>query len=165
LDHVRYIDKTRDYYLSQGYEKSYDWARNDEVAFAPLDKPLSECKVGMLSTSELAVRYDAETEDNPITEEGFRGVYSIPADTPTERFYSRTSSFDAVATHLDDVNAYFPVDRLREAVASGRIGSIPDRLYGAYNNYSKRKVLEEEAPNALALAREDEIDALLLVPV
>lgn len=30
---VRYIDKTRDYYLSQGYEKPYQWAQYDDVPF------------------------------------------------------------------------------------------------------------------------------------
>ncbi|KDB64310.1 hypothetical protein AZ16_0859, partial [Bordetella bronchiseptica B18-5 (C3)] len=42
---VRYIDKTRDYYLSQGYEKPYQWAQYDDVPFTPLGKPLSECRV------------------------------------------------------------------------------------------------------------------------
>ena len=42
---------------------------------------------------------------------------------------------------------------------------MPDRLYGCYNNYSKRKVMTEEAPKALAWCREDGIDALLMVPV
>ncbi len=165
MDHVRYIDRTREDYLRQGYEKSYQWAHFDEVPFARLKKPLSECRVGLLGTSEVAVRFDADREANPINEEDFRGVYLIPGDTPTEKLYSRTLSFDRNATHLDDVNAFYPIDRLREAVADGRIGSMPERVYGAYNNYSQRKVLEQEAPKALAYAREDGLDAVILVPV
>lgn len=165
MDPVRYIDKTSAYYIAQGYEKPYAWAQNDDVPWMPVTKPLAESHVGLLTTSELAIHYDEETEENPIVEEGFRGIYSIPADTPTEKFYSRTQSFDWAATHLDDVNAYFPVDRMREAVAAGRIGSMPDRLYGAYNNYSIRKVLSEEGPKALDYARNDGVDAVVLVPV
>ncbi len=165
MDHVRYIDRTTAYYRSQGYEKSYAWAQNDAVPFTPLSKPLAQSRVGLLSTSEIAIRFDPATEQNPIVEQGFRAVYELPADVPTAKLYSRTASFDRYATHLEDVNAFFPVDCLREAVARGRIGSIPPRLYGAYNNYSQRKVLEEEAPKALALARSDEIDAAILVPV
>jgi D-proline reductase (dithiol) PrdB len=166
MDHVRYIDRTRDDYLRQGYEKSYEWAHFAEVPFAPLRKPLSECRIGLLGTSEVAVRFDAaKGEVDPINEEDFRGVYAIPARTPTEKLYSRTLSFDRNATHLDDVNAFYPVDRLREAVADGRIGSMPERIYGAYNNYSQRKVLTQEAPKALAYAREDGLDAIILVPV
>ena len=165
MEYVRYIDRTREYYANQGYEKPYHWANHETVPFTPLTKPLTDCRLGLLSTSEIAIRFDETTEENPIREEGFRSLYMIASDTPTERLYSRTSSFDRNATTLDDVNAFFPVDRLREAVASGRIGAIPERLYGAYNNYSKRKVLEEEAPAALAACREDEVDAVLMIPV
>lgn len=165
MSHVRYIDKTRDEYLRQGYEKSYQWAHFDEVPFTPLKKPLSKCRVGLLGTSEVAVRFDPVTEHNPISEEDFRGVYPIPASTPTDKLYSRTASFDRNATHLDDVNAYYPIDRLREAVADGRIHSMPSRVLGAYNNYSQRKVLTQEAPKALAICREEELDACVLVPV
>jgi hypothetical protein len=42
---------------------------------------------------------------------------------------------------------------------------MPDSFYGAYNNYSQRKVLEQEAPKALAFARRDELDAMIMVPV
>ena len=165
MEHVRYIDRTRDYYLSQGYEKSYAWAEYEEVPFTRLSKPLSQCKIGLLGTSEVAVQFDPQTETNPINEEDFRGVYAIPANTPSDKLYSRTRSFDRFATHLDDINSYYPVDRLQEAVQSGRIGSTPDRWYGAYNNYSQRKVLNEEAPKALRFCQEDGVDAVVLVPV
>lgn len=165
MDSVRYIDRTRDEYLRQGYDTSYKWAQFDDVPFTPLAKPLSECRVGLLGTSEVAVRFDPETEDDPIKEEDFRGVYEIPASTPTDKLYSRTQSFDRNATHLDDLNAYFPIDRMREAVSDGRIGAVSDHLYGAYNNYSQRKVLEQEAPKALEFARRDKIDAMIMVPV
>lgn len=165
MDHVRYIDRTRDDYIRQGYEKPYQWAHFDKVPFTPLAKPLSQCRVGLLGTSEVAVRFDPATEQNPISEEDFRGVYPIPASTPTEKLYSRTLSFDRNATHLDDVNAFYPIDRLREAVADGRIGSMPSRILGAYNNYSQRKVLTQEAPKALAICREEGLDAIVMVPV
>lgn len=165
MSHVRYIDRTRDDYLRQGYEKAYAWAHFDEVPFTPLTKPLNACRVGLLGTSEVAVRFDAATQANPINEEDFRGVYAIPAATPTDQLYSRTLSFDRNATHLDDVNAFYPIDRMREAVADGRIGSMPERVYGAYNNYSQRKVLEQEAPKALAFCRQDGLDAIVMVPV
>ena len=165
MSHVRYIDKTRAYYRAQDYDKDYDWAHFDDVPFTPLPKPLAECRVGLLGTSEVAVRYDPETEANPVEEAHFRGVYAIPADMPTARLYSRTLDFDRYETTLDDVNAFYPIDRLREAVADGRVGSMPARVYGAYNNYSKRKVLAEEGPTALEVCRNDGIDAVVIVPI
>ena len=61
MDHVRYIDRTRDDYLRQGYEKSYEWAHFAEVPFTPLKRPLSECRVGLLGTSEVAVEGNTST--------------------------------------------------------------------------------------------------------
>jgi D-proline reductase (dithiol) PrdB len=138
MEHVRYIDKTREDYIRQGYDKSYQWAEFEDVPFTPLNKPLSQARVGLIGTSEVAVKFDPEKEENSISEEDFRGVYSIPANLPAEKFYSRTNSFDRNATTLDDVNAFYPIERMREAVADGRIGSMPDWFYGAYNNYSQR---------------------------
>ena len=165
MDYVRYIDKTKDYYLSQGYDKPYQWAHYEEVPFAALAKPLAEARVGLLSTAELAIRYDPDEEEDPIREQGFRSIYPLPAATPTEKFYSRGASYDHYATHMDDPNSFFPVDRLREAAAAGRIGALPERFYGAYNNYSQRKVIEQEAPKVGELCRQDGIDACVLVPV
>ena len=165
MAHVRYIDRTKEYYLAQGYKNSYEWAHFADVPFAPLAKPLSECRLGLLGTSEIAVHFDPKLEDNPIVEEAFRGVYAIPSDTATEKLYSRTLDFDRNATTLDDVNSFFPIDRMRESLADGLIGSMPDRVYGAYNNYSKRKVLQEEGPMALQFCLEDQIDAIIIVPI
>ena len=61
---VKYIDRTRDYYLSQGYKKPYQWAHFDDVPFTPLSKPLSESRVTLVSTSDVAVRSaDGESRD------------------------------------------------------------------------------------------------------
>ncbi|HOM70454.1 MAG TPA: hypothetical protein PLQ58_09770, partial [Smithellaceae bacterium] len=54
--YVRYIDKTREYYLAQGYETPYRWAHFDEVPFTPLKKPLSECCITIASTSDVALK-------------------------------------------------------------------------------------------------------------
>jgi hypothetical protein len=94
MEHVRYIDRTREDYIRQGYEKSYQWAHLDDVPFTPFKKPLSQSRVGLNGTSEVAVRFSQETEENPISEEDFSGAYLTPANLPTEKFYSRTNSFD-----------------------------------------------------------------------
>ena len=42
VTHVRYMDRIRDYYLAQGYEKPYRWAHFEDVPFTPLKKPLPD---------------------------------------------------------------------------------------------------------------------------
>ncbi len=56
MSHVRYIDRTRAYYESQGYDKPYEWAHFEDVPFSTLKKPLSECRVELASTSDIAIK-------------------------------------------------------------------------------------------------------------
>ena len=56
MNHVRYIDKTREYYRSEGYERAYTWAHFETIPFTPfraLAKPLSQCRVGLVSSGEI----------------------------------------------------------------------------------------------------------------
>jgi hypothetical protein len=43
---VRYIERTRNYYLGLGYETPYVWAHYSNVPFTPLQKPLSQSTLG-----------------------------------------------------------------------------------------------------------------------
>jgi len=162
--YVRYIDKTRAYYLSQGYEKPYVWAHNDSAPFAPLAKPLSASTIALISTSEIAIEGDPRFDDNPETR-AQGNVYAVPSNTPASKLYSRTQSYDRYATSLDDPNAYFPIDRLHEAATRGRIGKVASDCLGVYNAYSQRKTTERDAPEVLACCRAMGVDAAILVPV
>jgi hypothetical protein len=165
MSYVRYIDKTRAYYLSQGYDKPYAWAHNEAAPFTPLAKPLAQSTLALVSTSEIAIR-DEPGFEKRADMQGAGNVYSIPSDTPVPRLYSRTHSYDKYETSLEaDVNAFLPIERLREAAAAGRIGALGARMHGVYNAYSQRRTREVDAPAVLARCREDLADVALLVPV
>jgi hypothetical protein len=164
-DYVRYIDRTREYYLAEGYEKPYQWAHFEDVPFARLRKPLAECRVGLVTTSDVAVLSEAGERDRQDSATLVGNVYSIPFDVPPERLYSRNEHYDRYATTLDDVNAYCPVTRLRELAADRRIGGVAARLHGVYTSYSQRVTLERDAPEVLGRCREDGADVVLLTPV
>ncbi len=161
--YVRYIDKTREYYLSQGYDKPYQWAQFDDVPFTPLTKPLSQCRVTLVSTSEISIRGQHVEDETQMGIVG--GTYTIPSDLPASQLYSPSHSFDQAATTLEDVDAFFPTTRLHEAVASGRIGGLTARFHGVFNAYSQRRTRERDAPVVLEHCREDGADVAVLVPV
>jgi hypothetical protein len=164
MTYVRYIDKTREYYLSEGYETPYRWAHFDDIPFTPLRKPLAESRVALITTSEMAIR----TEDGApeeVEEDFYGNVYSLPSDTPIAQLYSRKDSYDRYATTLDDVDSYLPLTRLREFVAEGRIGSLAPRFHMVYSQYSQRKTSEVDAPEILRRCVEDEVDVALLAAV
>ena len=49
---VSYMDRSRDYYAAQGYPKPYAWAHYDDVPFTPPKKPISESRIGLVTTEE-----------------------------------------------------------------------------------------------------------------
>jgi hypothetical protein len=101
MSHVRYIDKTREYYRREGYDKPYQWAHFDDVPFVRPARPLAECRVGLVTTSEMALIGEPGTwDDNAACD-----VYALPIDTPVERLYSKKESYDRYATTLDDVDS------------------------------------------------------------
>ncbi len=165
MGYVRYIDKTREYYLSEGYDNPYRWAHNEEIPVAPMKKPLSECRVGLVSTSDVALRPEHGGEERSKDDEAVGNVYSLPSDVQADLLYSRQESYDKYATHLDDVNSYFPITRLHELAAEGKIASVAPRVHGVYTAYSQRKTSEIDSPEILRRCIEDEVDVVLLTPV
>jgi hypothetical protein len=161
MSHVRYIDKTREYYRSEGYERPYEWARFEDVPFVRPARPLAACRVGVVTTSEMARIGEAGIwDDNPRCD-----VYALPTAAPVDRLYSKKESYDRHATTLDDVDSYLPLTRLGEAVTAGRIGSLAPRFQVIYSQYSQRKTMVVDAPEILSQMREDGVDVAVITAV
>jgi hypothetical protein len=162
MTHVRYIDKTRDYYRAEGYDTPYRWAHFDDIPFTPLAKPLAACRVGLVTTSEMAVVGAPGAWDEG---DAARDVYALPTATPLATLYSRKEAYDRHATTLDDVDSYLPLTRLAELAAAGRIGGLAPRFQVVYSQYSQRKTLGVDAPEILRQMREDRVDVAALTAV
>ena len=160
--YVRYIDRIREYYLSQ-YNNPYRWAHFEDVPFAPLKKPLAESRVVLITTSQITARNVERKESDGMQNAG--GMYSLAADTPLDLLYSPADNYDTAATTLDDVDAFYPTSRLHEAVKAGRIGGLTERFHGVYNAYSQRRTRERDAMEVLKRCRDDGVDVAVLVPV
>lgn len=157
---VSYIDKSREFYAAHGYTKAYEWAANDDAPFTPLPKPLSECRVGCVTTSY-------------FLPDDF--VYTVPSDLPrlpyvasrtdTGQLKNQYLSWAKDETHTRDTNSYLPLERLDEYAAAGRIGSVSDRFYGLPTQFSHRQTLNRDAPRVINWLKEDDVDVALLVPL
>lgn len=151
---VSYIDKSREYYAAHGYEKPYAWAHHKQVPFATLSKPLSECRIGVVTTADLAKR------GGPRESKLF-----VAPNAAAEHGLFTEKSWDKEATHTDDPETYLPIKRLAEHVERGRIGSLSPRFYGVPTDYSQRLTCEQDAPQIATWAREDGVDAVVLIPL
>ncbi len=48
---IRYMERTRSYYLGLGFNNPYIWAHFDDVPFAALKKPLVKSMIGLVTTA------------------------------------------------------------------------------------------------------------------
>jgi hypothetical protein len=154
---VSYIDLSREYYAAQGYKKPYTWLHYSSVPFARLKKPLSECRIGLITTAS-NVDLGANMKDGMKT----RSIYATPSNPAPDRLFTTHLGWDRDTTHTDDMESFLPLKRLSQYVASGRIGSISPRFYGAATGYSQGRTRLKDAPKILEWALEDGVDAMLL---
>ncbi len=157
---LSYIDRTRDFYIAQGYSMAYAWPRYDDVPFARLTKPLCECRLGLVTT---AGKPEAEVKVDVFgLGLGGRELYAAPTDPPPTRLFTDDLGWDKESTHTDDIDSYFPIHRLSEYAATGRIGSISPRFYGVPTDYSQNRTLQHYGPQILEWCHEDHVHAVLL---
>lgn len=158
---VSYIDRTREFYAAQGYERSYRWARFREVPFAPLSKPLAECRAALVTTA--SPHRDQRPRDGVLRAD--KSVWSGSTVEPPDRLYTDDLAWDKEATHTDDVESFLPLRQLAAFAAEGRIGSVAERFHGVPTDYSQRNTSEQDAPEILRRCNEDGVDVALLVPL
>lgn len=152
---VQYMTRTRLYYEAQGFERPYVWAHFDDVPFEPLARPLSESTITLLTTSSL---YDRRPTDE-------REVASGLLAEPPAQLFGNDLSWHKQATHLDDLNSFFPIDHLIGLVEAGRLGRLAQRFHCLPTSYSQRTTMEVDAPEVLKRCQEDGVDVALLVPL
>src|SRR5262245_26652714 len=162
---IPYMQRTRDYYVALGYDNPYRWAHFAEVPFTPLRAPLGRTRVALVTT---AAPYQPEAGDQgpgaPYNAAAkFYQVYSGPAESAPDLRISHVG-YDRLHSSAADIHAYFPLARLREAAAGGRIGALAPRFHGLPTNRSHRATTESDVPELLRRCREDGVEAVVLVP-
>jgi hypothetical protein len=162
---IRYIDRSRAYYLALGYDNPYRWAHNLEVPFARPARPLAEGRVALITTA--APFKPGAGDQGPWAPYNaaakFTKVYSMPIEPAPDLRISHVG-YDRRHTSAEDINTYFPLQRLKEAEAERRFGELNVRFYGVPTLRSQRLTTQRDAPAVLEMCREDAIDAAILVP-
>ena len=163
---IPYMQRIREYYQTLGYGAPYRWAHYAEAPFAPLKKPLSGSRIGLITT---AAPYQPDKGDqgpgaayNGAAK--FYRVYSGETDRDHDLRISHIG-YDRTHTTAEDSNSWFPLPALRRLADSGRIGEVAPRFHGAPTDRSHRATLRRDCPELLARVREDKVDAVLLVAV
>jgi D-proline reductase (dithiol) PrdB len=146
-----------------------DTPSHEPIPWTPLSKPVSSCRVALLSTAGISMKgdepFDMEMERKVPTrgDPSFRPLRAgaTSADIDSNHLHIDTSYIES------DLNVALPVDRLRELVAEGVVGSIADTHYSimGFQGSDSSKLVEESAPAIAAAMKNEEVDLAILAPV
>lgn len=157
---VDYIKRITDNYAALGY-KTYQWVRNEDVPpWAPLTKPLAECRLGLIASGGIYVT--GQVAFHTKDDFSFR---VIPRDVKTADLRTAHFAYDQTDARQDP-NVVFPIDTLRRLKKEGVIGELADNAFTFMGGiYSSRKVRDELAPRLTEQLKAEQVDVVLLVPV
>ncbi|MBE9553653.1 MAG: glycine reductase, partial [Proteobacteria bacterium] len=140
---IAYLRRIRDYYEALGYGAPYEWAHYNDAPFTLLSKPLSACRVAIITTA--APFQPGKGDQGPGAPYNaaakFYDVYSGDAAAEHDLRISHVA-IDRKHTTAEDPGTYFPLAELRRAAACGRIGSVAPRFHGMPTNRSHRVTIE-----------------------
>jgi len=120
---------------------------------------LNERKVVILSTAGLHRR-----NDRPFGV-GANDYRIIASDTPSsEIVMSHVSSNYDRTGYQQDINVVFPLQRLKELVEAGEIGSVAQYNY-SFMGATDPTAMEKRARELAHIMKSEGVDAVLLVPV
>jgi D-proline reductase (dithiol) PrdB len=152
---IPYIQRTRERYAKF---PPYKWAHHTDAPWAPLAKPIKDCRVALVSSGGFYLPEQEPFKENDVS------YRLIPKDTDLTRlrvFHHGYRDSDPDR----DANCVFPLDRLREFEATGVIGTLADAAVSFVVNYSARREVQERAPKVVAELQAMQVEAALCVPV
>ena len=145
--------------------RAYPWRRIEPVPCAPLRRPLAEARLALITSAGLV-----PAGVTPFDETARGGDWScreIPGDVDVATLVDthRSESFDHSGLARDR-NLVFPLDRLRELAAAGRLGALNRRHFSVMGSLTAvGRFIRETAPAIAAALVADGVEAALLVPV
>jgi D-proline reductase (dithiol) PrdB len=139
------------------------------IPWTPVAKPLAASRVALLSTAGLSMQ-----GDTPFDMDGERARPTW-GDPSWRRLRANASAATIEANHLHidtgyierDLNVALPLDRLRELVATGEVGSMAPTHYSTmgYQGADTTALEARSAPEIAAAMKSEEVDVALLAPV
>jgi len=155
--------------IGERLSESYSPWESEGIPWSPPNKPLSRCKVAVVTTA--GVHHGGQEPfdmHDPMGDPSFRilGFSGLPEELEEPDLMITHDYYD----HTDadkDLNVVFPVQRLAEMACEEVIGSVSSRHYGFMGHidgYHLRTLVEDSAPEVASLLAEDGVDVILLTP-
>ena len=180
-------DASNDGMLNPIIEHIYQWQVNayrgklhweyEDAPITRMSKPLSQARIGLLSTSGHFVEGD-DPQPFGVTDMSQKEALMriseflkeepplsrIPIDTPREKLRVRHGGYDIRAAQLD-LNTVFPLDRILELEKEGNIGEVMKFAYSFVGASSQYLLMNKAIPKWIDLLKDHGVDGMILVPV
>jgi len=158
---------TRFHWINELYARSVRKRASADVAMPPLAPPPgrpSDARVAVVTAAGVHLRSQEPFDmENPEGDASFR---VLPPDADVGELVITHDYYDHRAAD-QDINCVYPIERIKELVDRGELGSLAPRhvgmmghIYGA----QRERLIRQSAPEIAALLREDRVDAVLATP-
>jgi D-proline reductase (dithiol) PrdB len=141
----------------------------EAIPFAPVEKPLAESRVSIVSTAGLSMRgdtpFDLETEKKRPSW-GDPSWRRLRSDVTAETIQAHHLHIDTKYL-FEDLDVCFPVPLLHEFASEGRVGEVAPSHYSimGFQGPDLRR-LRKTSPKPIAEAMQsEEVDLAIFVPV
>jgi D-proline reductase (dithiol) PrdB len=159
---VNFAEIEKDFVREKIYDR-FDWLAFDTFSpLNPLRKPLSSARVAFVTTSGAHLAdhepFDLKAPEGDPTYRAFPSVTPLASLQLTHRGYDTRKA-------SEDKNVVLPLDHLRQAVETGRIGELTPTVY-SFMGYiaDSAPLVDVFAREVAALLRQDRADLVLLAP-
>ena len=146
------------------WESKFQAVASDGIPWTPLQKPLNQCKIAILTTGGVHLK-----EDQPFDMKDKHGdptYRKIPSKTTQDQLSITHDYYD----HSDadqDINLVFPIEILKECLEEGILGSSAEIFYSFMGHieepHLETLINKTSKEVAKALARQN-VDIAVLVP-
>ncbi len=138
--------------------------RSSEIPFTPMEKPLGETRVSLITTTGVYLEGQEPFDvDAALGDSSYR---AIPSDVDVRLLRIAHTHYPHDRAK-QDINVIFPLERLRELVEEGVIGSLSTNFYSFGFDLHVQELVNPETGTAHEVARalrEDQVDVALFTP-
>jgi D-proline reductase (dithiol) PrdB len=145
--------------------KAYRWRTIDPLPWAVPRKPLHAARVALVSTAGLVLPSQPPFDDAMKGGDwSYREIPDTAAVTTLVECH-RSKTFDRAGIDAD-ANLAFPLDRLHELVRLQAVGAANRRHFSLMGSITAPgRLVRESAPAVARALVDDDVDAVLLIPI
>ena len=158
---------TRFHWINELYARAVRKKASADIAMPPLAPPpghLPGARVAIVTAAGVHLKSQEPFDmENPEGDASFR---VLPTNADVGELVITHDYYDHRAAD-QDINCVYPIERMKELVDRGEVGSLAPRqvgMMGPIYGAQRERLIQQSAAEIAALLREDRVDVVLATP-